>query len=220
MKRTLSGFLLCTLLLAGCASRTPPVADTSLPGAQLPLPESVQNSSSLAGGGSPSPTTPPAGRLDYTDIFSGISLQLLDDFASPQDISPDGYVTFFFLANYGEGKMPIPEGFRQEDGQMLLFPADMLERFITGYFAVDAEYLRRAQSFTGQGYELPGLGLAPQVGMEIVQVDESDPRNVQVTFRVLINLPGEDGQAQPMELRRVASVDITNGLKLNSLRTL
>lgn len=106
----------------------------------------------------------------------------MEDFASPEEIQPDEFVTFFVMANYqGDGKMPIPEGFRQVDGSLLI-PGDELEPFVQQYFDVSTDTLRSGTMYqeVTESYLLSGLGNPTPSQVRVTELREDGDQTVIV----------------------------------------
>lgn len=126
-------------------------------------------------------------------LLSETSVFRMEDFASVDAILPDQYVTFYFMANYdGAEKLPIPEGFRQADGSLLL-PGQDVEEFVTKYFAVEPETIRKASNWqeATTGYIVGGQGAAATSKAEISDVTQEGTA-VTVTFDNYLDFTGTE----------------------------
>lgn len=221
MKRLIVLVCICALTLFGCASRSP--VEVSGNSGSVPEQESAQSGGQIISLPENSASEQaPAASQDYGRIIKELSIHRLDDFASAASIPPDGMVTFFFLANYdGEGKLPIPEGYRQSDGYTLVFPTGDVEDFVTKYLPVSVDHLRGAQCYTDKGYEIPSLGLGGSAAVRVTKVDESSKDAVKIYFEVDVTVAGEDGKERTISpaAKRVLTLNTTSGIKLAKLET-
>lgn len=158
---------------------------------------------------------------DYSELITKLSIHRLDDFAKPKDIDPDQLVTYYFQANYdGEGKLPIPEGYRQDDGFTLVFPHRDVEDFIDKYLGISSDYLSSASCYTDKGYEIPSMGLGSKAKIRVTASDGTNPAAVKITFEVDLTIPeGDSERTISPASRRELILNIKDGIKILSLKT-
>ncbi len=234
-KAIIVGMLCVAILLSGC-QREGSVRETH----QQDAPDSSQagadDGQAQTGQDIPtteqSDTTPQADEpIDMetyaTEYIEAISLQRMDDFASPSDIPPDSYVNFFMTANYdGADKMPIPEGYRSEVGGELLLPAADVEMYVTRFFDVAPDTLRTAQAYESERevyVSTQNFGLSSVSDVEVTSA-EQDGNTLDLIFDVYITMA--IGEGDPVTIgpttTRNARFLIVEGqdFKVQSLTTL
>lgn len=190
---------LCCLML--------PLALTACDRTARPAPESYEESG-LSQEESPPPREdeePPLEPAWYAGHYiEGISLQRMEDFASSGDILPEEYVSFFMTANYdGQDKLPIPEGYRSSEGELIL-PADAVEGYVTEYFDVSSDYLRTGDCYLADrgSYLLEGWGMSGQNRVEVTDVRE-DEEGLSLIFDVYLIMAPEG--AEPVTIGPIST---------------
>ena len=224
MKKMLIILCICSITLAGCSTRNP----EKDPNNQQQPPDSPSQSDSYSGKitvADPEDDVqePTKDKNNYQKVLTDLSVHRLDDFENPKELGADTLVTYYFMANYdGEGKLPIPEGFRQDDGSSLVFPAEEVEDFLIKLFDIDQDFLREAACYSEKGFQIPNLGLGQGSGLRVTKIDESNKNNVKVTFEVDAIITDAEGKTTTISpaLRREIILDMTDSKKIKSLKTI
>ena len=204
------------------APENAPEADQT-PGEEIPEPEAENPSEG---------DFDPAGEAqeDYewyaARYITGLSLQRMEDFESPADISPNELVSFFFMANYeGEDKLPIPEGYRSAADGELLLPAEEVESFVTSLFEVEAIDIATSDYYDDEKkiYVVQGFGITGGAGsVEVTAVDRQGDV-VELVFDVFVTLTDAEGEpvtVGPTATRSASFRDEGDRFKVLSLKTL
>ena len=158
------------------------------------------------------------------DLLAQTSVARMEDFASPQEIQPDNFVTFFVMANYqGADKMPIPEGFRQVDGSLLI-PGEELEDFVLEYFDVTADTLRSGSMYqeATQSYLLGGIGNPAPSLAKVTELREEGDQTVIVFDNYLDYSETEQsdlGVVGPVSTRELTVSFVEDGVRFQALVT-
>lgn len=158
--------------------------------------------------------------------ISGISLQRMEDFATPAEIAPNDLVAFFFLANYdGEDKLDIPEGYRSNTDGSLLLPAAEVESFVAALLdGVEESDLRESDYYDAEKeiYVLEGFGVTSGGSrVEVTDVRQQDDR-VELVFDVYARMTAgeEEVELGPVSTRCAAFLDQGDRFRVLSLETL
>ena len=158
------------------------------------------------------------------ELLAQTSVARMEDFASPEEIQPDEFVTFFVMANYqGDGKMPIPEGFRQVDGSLLI-PGDELEPFVQQYFDVSTDTLRSGTMYqeVTESYLLSGLGNPTPSQVRVTELREDGDQTVIVFDNYMDFTETEQsdlGVVGPVSTRELAVSQADGEIRFQSLTT-
>lgn len=232
MKKALwaaAAFVLClALVLCGC-QRAESARETFEQGEDRPaVSQSGQQTDPEAGEELPAEEEQP--EQDYSwyaqRYISGISLQRMEDFATPAEIAPNDLVAFFFLANYdGEDKLDIPEGYRSNTDGSLLLPADEVESFVTALLdGVEESNLRESDYYDAEKeiYVLEGFGVTSGGSrVEVTDVRQQEDR-VELVFDVYACMSAgeEEVELGPVSTRCAAFLDQGDRFKVLSLETL
>ena len=157
-------------------------------------------------------------------LLAKTSVARMDDFDSPQSIQPDNFVTFFVMANYqGADKMPIPEGFRQVDGSLLI-PGDELEEFVMEYFDVTTETIRGGSMYqeATESYLLGGIGNPAPALAKVKELREDGDKTVIVFDNYLDYSETEQsdlGVVGPVSTRELTVTMSGDGVRFQALTT-
>ncbi len=222
--------LVMAFLLGGCQSRQleqlpPRSADGG----------AVQNSSTQQSGqeeppepGSSSQEEQPTNQWYNETYISALSLYRLDDFQAPEDIPPDDWVRYYLMANYdGPGKMPIPEGYRNQQSYSLLIPGEEVEDFLTAHFQLEADYLQKAEGYVknSKSYGFGALGLSNTAISQVTNVQRQG-QELSIIFDVYLELGDEEASgSQSLDhpvATRIATITVpeNNNFQVLSLQTL
>ena len=221
---TTFAILMALLLLAGCSDRQleqlPSRSSSDAP--QSSSSEAQPQESSSA----PAAEQPTNDWYNQTYI-SAISLYRLDDFESPEVIAPDAWVRYYLMANYdGPGKLPIPEGYRNQEDFSLLIPGEEVEDFLTAHFALEADYLRKAEGYvkSRESYGFGTLGLSTTALSQVTNVQQQGD-DLSIIFDVYLQLDATEASDSPVlgdpVSTRIATITPSEGgFVVRSLQTL
>ena len=231
MKKTLWAVLaltLCLLLVLGGCQRTESARETFERGEG---PTDQSGSAGESGEEPPQQDQPAEDDTDYDwyaqRYVSSLSLQRMEDFASPAEIDPDDLVAFFFMANYdGEDKLPIPEGYRSSTDGSLLLPAAEVESFVAALMEGIEESDLRASSFYDPEKEIyapQGFGVTS--GGSRVQVTDVRQQGDRVelvfdVYALVTDAEGETTEIGPTATRSASFLDQGDRFQVSSLATL
>ncbi len=217
--------LIVLSLLPGCADRQLGQLPSRQPGNSL-----SQSSGSESGEEPPADPGPQPQQPDLTEYndryIMAISLYRLDDFEAPEDIPPEAWVSYYLMAAYdGPGKLPIPEGYRNQTDFSLLIPGDEVEDFLTGHFELEADYLQKAQGYVKSSHSY-GFGPMGLSGAALAQVTnlQQQGSELSIIFDVYLGMGEQepDLSGDPVATRIAAfTLDEDGaGFVVRSLKTL
>ena len=233
MRKTLLTILaacLCALLLMTGCSRQSSARDAYEQGSTADLVDTPKDEKTDDQPQEPAEAMDEAGQDAkwYANRYiAGLSLQRLEDFETPTDLSANDLAAFFFMANYdGEDKLPIPEGYRSNTDGSLRLPGDEVESFVMALMdGVEEGHLRASQYYNEDKhiYELNGFGITSggsRVEVTDVQTEGDRVELVFDVYSVMTDGEGEEVVIGPTATRCAAFLNQGDRFKVLSLHTL
>ena len=220
--RTIFAILFALVLLAGCTNRQLEQLPSRSDGSSAPSSSSEAQPQASSSASEEMPTN------DWYNqtYISAISLYRLDDFESPEEIAPDAWVQYYLMASYdGPGKLPIPEGYRNQQDYSLLIPGEEVESFLTAHFDLNPEFLRKSEGYveSSQSYSFGSMGLGSTAVSQVTNVQQQG-EDLSIIFDVYLQPLDAEGSAEsPIDpvATRIATITPTeNGFVVRQLKTL
>lgn len=211
------------VLLAGCSNRQL----EQLPSRSGSSPAQTSSSEAEPEESSSASAEQPTNDWYNQTYITAISLYRLDDFENPEEIAPDTWAQYYLMASYeGPGKLPIPEGYRNQQDYSLLIPGEEVESFLTAHFDLEPDFLRKAQGYveSRQSYGFGSLGLGSTAISQVTNVQQQG-EDLSIIFDVYLQLEeteasGSESLTDPVATRIATITPTENGFIVRSLKTL